>query len=293
MDDSGTRTLDREPTPFEPSRPNHFALGGILVFEEDEEAIRSAHEELCARWDITYPLHSVDIRHGTENFSWVRRDSDEYKPFMRDLTRMLTAIPVTALACVMDRPGYDRRYRSIYPRSMWHLCRTVFSIAVERAAKYARALGRPLRVFPEKSARDDERRIRQYYASLLTEGPPFNSATSKLYAPLAAHEFKETLIELRFKAKSSPPMQIADLYLWPIAMYRYNRGGQPHERFQKSGRLIEAHLTEQEIPARGTKYSCFELVDAAAKNNKGPKDHSEPLKRPHCGDLWDCARGEY
>lgn len=270
MDDSGTRMPDREPTLFEPMRPNHFALGGVLVLEEDEESIRSAHRQLCDKWGITYPLHSVDIRHGTEKFSWVRRDSDEYKPFMRDLTRMLTTIPVTALACVIDRPGYDGRYRSIYPRSMWHLCRTVFAIAVERAAKYARTLGRPLRVFPEKSARDDERRIRQYYASLITAGLPFNPATSNAYAPLRAHEFNETLIELRFKAKSSPPMQVADLYLWPIAMHRYGRGGLPYEMFRRAGRLIETQLNEGDIPSRGSKYSCFELVDAAPQNNKGP-----------------------
>jgi hypothetical protein len=64
---------------------------------------------------------------------------------------MLTSVPVTALACVMDRPGYDRRYRGVYPRSLWHLCRTVFAVAMERAAKYARDLDRPRRVYPEKA----------------------------------------------------------------------------------------------------------------------------------------------
>lgn len=173
----------------------------------------------------------------------------------------------------MDRPGYDRRYRDAYPRNLWHLCRTVFAVAVERAAKYARDLGRPLRVYPEKSARDDERRLKQYYASLITEGHPFDTARSNIYAPLSAHEFKETLIELRFKAKSSPPMQLADLYLWPIAMHRYGRGGRPYAAFADAGRLIEAHFDQAQSAARATKYSCFELVDQAAKNNKGPDSH--------------------
>lgn len=261
MDDSGTRIPDRDPTPFDPSRPNHFALGGVLVLEEHEVNVRAAHTQLHDKWGLTYPLHSVDIRAGAKNFSWLRRGSADYEAFMRDLTRMLTTIPVTGLACVMDRPGYDRRYREIYPRKMWHLCRTVFSIAVERAAKYARDLGRPLRVFPEKSAKDDEGRIKGYYADLITQGLPFNATTSGIYAPLSAMEFRETLIELRFKAKTSPPMQVADLYLWPIAMYRYGRGGLPHEKFSEAGRLIEAGLTPEQIPSRGTKYSCFELVD--------------------------------
>jgi hypothetical protein len=257
--------------------------------EEDEVAVRTAHARLCDKWGITYPLHSVDMRAGTKDFSWLRRGSAEYDGFMADLTRMLTTIPVTGLACVMDRPGYDNRYRAIYPRTTWHLCRTAFSIAVERAAKYARALGRPLRVYPEKSARGDEKRIKKYYADLIAEGLPFDAARSNAYAPLRAHEFDETLIELRFKEKTSPPMQVADVYLWPIAMHRYGRGGIPYEKFRDAGRLIEHHLAPAEIPSRGTKYSCFDLVDRewGEQKQQRPRLASEPLKRPHCGDLWD------
>jgi Protein of unknown function (DUF3800) len=157
IDDSGTRVPDRQPTPFDPKCPNHFALGGILVREEDEDAVA------------------------------------------------------------------------------------------------------------KKSAREDEQRIKQYYKDLITGGLPFNPETSNAYTPLSAHEFNETLIELRFKAKTSPPMQVADLYLWPIAMHRYGRGGQPYERFRESGRLIETQLSADQILSRGTKYSCFGLVDEAKR----------------------------
>jgi len=265
MDDSGTRAPDRKKTPFDPKHPDHFSLGGVLILEEDERKVRASHAQFSDRWGLTYPLHSVDIRAGAKNFAWLRRGSMDYEPFMRDLTRMLTTAPVTALACVMDRPGYDRRYQELYPRRMWHLCRTVFSIAVERAAKYARSLGRSLRIFPEKSARDDEQRIRIYYVDLLTRGLPFDTFASSEYAPLLAAEFKETLIELRFKGKSSPPMQLADLYLWPIAMHRYGRGGLPYERFQEAGTLIESKLRPNMIASCGTKYSCFQLVDEAKR----------------------------
>ena len=53
---------------------------------------------------------------------------------------------LVGLACVVDRPGYDARYREKYGRRQWHLCQTAFSIVVERAAKYARDSGRKLRV---------------------------------------------------------------------------------------------------------------------------------------------------
>jgi len=264
MDDSGTRKPDRAAMTFDPARPNHFALGGVLILEEEEAEARAAYDELRAQWSITYPLHSVAMRHAAGDFCWLRRDSPEYEPFMRDLTRMLTKMPVTGLACVIDRPGHDARYRPIYGRNQWQLCKTAFSIVVERAAKHARLAGCKLRVLPERSCRDDERRLEAYYEDLRTQGLPFDPANSKHYAPLGEAEFSETLVELRFKAKSSPMVQIADLYLWPIAMERYGRAGRPYEAFRESVRLIECYLHPEQIAARGSKYSCFGLVDRAA-----------------------------
>jgi len=55
--------------------------------------------------------------------------------------------------------------------------------------------------------RDDESRIRSYYVDLVTRGLPFDALASAVYAPLRATDFKETLIELRFKGKTSPPMR--------------------------------------------------------------------------------------
>jgi hypothetical protein len=56
-----------------------------------------------------------------------------------DISRFLSTIAVSGLACVVDRPGYDARYRDKYGRRLWHLCQTAFSIVVERAAKFALA----------------------------------------------------------------------------------------------------------------------------------------------------------
>ena len=178
MDDSGTRKPDRAPTPFDPRQQNHFALGGILILEEDEDQARAAHAALCAKWSIDYPLHSVNIRAASKDFAWLRRESPEYQPFMEDMTQMILDIPVVGLACVIDRPGYDVRYRERYGRNQWQLCRTAFTIAVERAAKHARRCGVQLRVLPERSNKDDEGRIKRYYDDLREHGLPFDPGTS-------------------------------------------------------------------------------------------------------------------
>jgi hypothetical protein len=260
MDDSGTRAPNRRPLPFDSHRHEFFALGGVLINEEDEGAARTAYEEFRHRWSIDYPLHSVEIRHSSHAFSWLKRGADEYEKFMRDLSRFLTTIDVVGLACVVDRPGYDARYREKYGRRQWHLCQTAFSVVVERAAKYARDSGRKLRVMPERSSRDDERRIRAYFGCLREKGAPFDSQSSSQYAPLRADEFCDTLYELRFKAKSSPMAQVADLYLWPLAIAGYDEGNRAYGLLKNAGRLIESRLPEPQLATRGTKYSCFELV---------------------------------
>src|SRR5882757_1112212 len=156
MDDSGTRAPNRKPLSLDPRGHEFFALGGVLINDEDEGAARSAYETFCDRWSIVYPLHSVEIRHSSRAFSWLKRGTREYQKFMADISRFLTGIRVVGLACVVDRPGYDARYREKYGRRQWHLCQTAFSIVVERAAKYARDCGRKLRVLPERSSRSDE-----------------------------------------------------------------------------------------------------------------------------------------
>ena len=94
MDDSGTRVPNRKPISFDRRRHEFFALGGVLINDEDEQVARSAYETFCNRWSIDYPLHSVEIRHSSSAFSWLKRGTDEYHKFMRDLSRFLTTIDV-------------------------------------------------------------------------------------------------------------------------------------------------------------------------------------------------------
>ncbi len=265
MDDSGTRAPNRKPLRSDPHKHEFFALGGVLVNEEDEGAARSAYDAFRHRWSIGYPLHSVEIRHCSQAFSWLKRGADEHERFMRDLSRLLTSINVVGLACVVDRPGYDARYREKYGRRQWHLCQTAFSVVVERAVKYARDERRKLRVLPERSNRDDERRIKTYYQNLKEHGSPFDRETSLQYAPLCAADYTETLYDLRFKGKSSPMAQIADLYLWPLAIAGYGGGNRAYELLKTAGRLLENRVPPSQWAERGTKYSCFELVRKHAR----------------------------
>ncbi len=259
MDDSGTRTPNRKALSYTPKIRNCFALGGVLINEEQEPAARQLHADLCSRWSISYPLHSVEIRHSTGKFVWLKRGESQYDSFMNDLTRTLLRMDVLGIACVIDRPGYDMRYRGKYGQQ-WHLCQTAFAIAVERAAKFARRGDRKLRVMPERSSKADDERLERYYHHLKTEGPPFASPSSAQYAPLTATEFAATLHDLRFKSKSSPMGQVADLFLWPMVVAGYDANNRAYQALRASGRLIESRLSPAEIETCGSKYSCFELV---------------------------------
>lgn len=260
MDDSGTRRPNRKALPFNPDSPDFFALGGVLVAEEDEASVRQAYDVLCSKWGITYPLHSEEIRHSSGRFAWLERGSEHYPKFMGDLTRLLSGIRVAGLACVIDRPGYDDRYRAKYGRRQWHLCQTAFAISVERAAKYALRDGRRLRVMPERSTPEDESRIKHYFADLCANGCPFDKATSGLYTPLEAGDLKATLFELRFKKKTSPLAQIADLFLWPMVRAGYDPDYRPYVLLKEAGQFVEQRIQKEEWPMLGTKYSCFHLV---------------------------------
>src|SRR5262249_49569939 len=156
-------------------------------------------------WGIAYPLHSYDIRAETGNFTWLRAlNWTEKNKFFGGLSRMLLGLPVIGHACVIDRPGYNARYREQYGRQTWVLCKTAFSVVCERAAKHARENGCKLRVYVEEGDRTADNKIREYYRSLRTTGMPFAVSSSAKYAPLSREQLAETLYDLDFKAKTSP-----------------------------------------------------------------------------------------
>jgi uncharacterized protein DUF3800 len=260
MDDSGTRTPNRKPLPYDPKVREFFALGGILINEEAEATARKLYSEFCLRWSLSYPLHSVEIRHSTGRFTWLKRDDTERSRFIHGLTRMLLSFDVLGIACVIDRPGYDARYREKYGRRQWYLCQTAFSIVVERAAKFARRQGCKLRIMPERSNKADDARLARYFHDLRVNGPPFDGLSSVEYQPLTSGELAETLHEIRFKSKSSPMGQVADLVLWPMAIAGYDPSNRAYVALRNAGRLIESRLPAHNATIGGSKYSCFELA---------------------------------
>lgn len=268
MDDSGTRNPDRHPGRTPAHGYDWFALGGVLIKQEDEKAGRAEHTDFCRRWKITYPLRSSDIRSKSGPFAWLGKvEKEECDKFLEELYQLMAGMPLIGHACVIDRPGYNERYIKKYGRKRWLLCKTTFSVSVERAAKFARGRGYKLRVFVERGDKKADRHVKQYYEDLGKDGMPFDPKTSGKYAPLKAAELADTLYEFRTKAKSSPLMQMADLYLWPICMGGYNPQNRPYARLKEDRKLIDCTLEPEQVPALGIKYSCWELAAASTAPN--------------------------
>lgn len=249
-----------------------FALGGFLTKEEDEGVVSTAHASFCEGWGIDYPLHSYDIRSETGSFTWLKALEDrEHEKFMRQLGEMLLGVPVIGYACVVDRPGYNKRYREQYGRQTWMLCRTAFAVVVERAAKHARTNDCRLRVYVEEGDKTADDMIRSYYNTLRTEGMPFGGDAMAKYAPLSKEEIAHTLYDLKFKNKSSPLSQIADLYTYPMARGGYDPDYFPYTQLKDHKKLIDCLLKDEELPHLGIKYSCFELAEEEKKKRKNKK----------------------
>jgi Protein of unknown function (DUF3800) len=260
LDDSGTRNPDWEPKDH-PEERDSFCTGGVIVREEDKEAIRAAHAKFRSGWKITHPLHSTEIRHQEKHFSWLGTlEPAQLNKFHAELGEMLASIPVIGHACVVHRPGYDARYRQQYGRQTWHLCKTASTVVVERTAKLIQRDGRQLIVHHELADPDAMKRIKSYYKELISTGLPFDPATSVKYAPLKKEEFKALLLDFSFKPKANVFTQIADLYLYPLRRAGYDLDYSPHTFLVQRDKLIDCHIAVEEAPILGVKYSCFDGV---------------------------------
>lgn len=260
IDDSGTRHPDHRPGRTPRHGYDYFALGGILIKESEEHIARRLYDEFCAKWNITYPLHSSEIRGRNKGFKWIGTlPEKEQNKFYEELYQMLASAPVLGIACAIDRQGYNDRYREKYGRKRWALCKTSFSIILERASKYATRQGCRLRVLPERCSKKEDKVLRDYYEAIKNEGMPFSSENSSSYEPLKASDFQRILYEFRLKAKSSPMVQLADLYLWPMAMGGYDENNRPYKRLLGDGKLVDCIYNKTEVPYLGIKYSCFDF----------------------------------
>ncbi|SLM46799.1 conserved protein of unknown function [Nitrospira japonica] len=235
-----------------------FGLGGFLLKEEDIPSLKTAHERFCNSWNINYPLHSSSIRGKRGRFSWLR-SMERADQFLSELEHLLVSLPGIAIACVIHRPGYVSRYREMYPGQLWFMCKTAFSILVERSAKFSDGQGRKLEIVFEGTGKKEDRNLKHYLKELKRNGSPFSTQTSHGYTPLVADDFRRIILgELHQKTKEVPMLQLADLLLYPMAKAGYEPSYGPFVRLKEAGRLIDCYFTAEECSSRGIKYSCFE-----------------------------------
>ena len=259
FDDTGSRDPDKNP--YKDNRDdsmNCFGLGGILIKEEDVEEVLQKHKEFCGQWNIDYPLHSSSIRGGRKQFAWLRtpENSGLFIPALQDY---LMSLPITGIACVIDRPGYVKRYKERYNDHLWFMCKSAFTILIERSAKFADRNGRKLEVFFEQTGKKEDRDLEQYLSELKESGNPFDTSTSNSYQPFKSEDYKRIILgKPQRKTKKVPMIQIADLILYPMAKGGYDPNYYPYRKLVEAGKLIDSHLEENERSSLGIKYSCFD-----------------------------------
>ncbi len=241
---------------------DYFALGGVLIKEEDIGTIFAEHKAFRSRWDLSTPLHSTKIRGRREGFSWLKKDPEKANRFFSDLDGLILSLPFVAMACVIDRPGYMARYEGKHAEP-WLLCKTAFSILVERSAKYARSLDRRLVIYFEESGKHEDRAIQAYARDLKTVGMPFEGATQAGYRSLAAEDFRSLVQgEPNRITKAVPMVQFADLVLYALSKGGYAPDYPPFRALHDRRRILDALLPAEDLPQLGVKYSCFETTKA-------------------------------
>ena len=263
LDDSGTRNPDKK----QGKKPKHgqdwFSIGGFLINEQDINVFENSHDEFCKKWNITAPLHSSEIRACSGKFSFIGKlDQEKRNEFFKDIHDLVCEAPIRLVACVIDRPGYKNRYDK-YGVDKWNLCKTAYSIVLERACKVAAKEQRRLNVNIERCDKKTDKVIKGYHEDLKASGMPFDNSNAGKYRPLTAENFSNILYDLKFKRKTSRLTQLADLCLWPICIGGYDKDNLSYKRLVKDKKIIDFHIKDDEVEELGVKYSCWEL---ASKN---------------------------
>ena len=258
IDDHGSRNPDHEPD-IRDDGMNCFSFGGILVRYDDIDSIVSSYKKFCLEWKISYSLHSTDIRGMRKDFRWLQDNTKDASRFHIELNNFLKGIPVIGFATVVNRPGYNTRYKDKYGNDRWQLCKTSYSILVERVAKYVSSQNGTFEVYFEQSGKKEDRTLKHYAKSLKTEGLPFNKNSSKKYTPLSNNDFRRLMLgEPREKSKKCIFTQIADLYLYPMVKRKYDLNYRAWIELYSAKRVIDAILEGEALEENGIKYSCFD-----------------------------------
>jgi len=257
FDDSGIRFPDRQQKLIREDGLDHFALGGILLKKQDRSDIIERYKKFRKQWRITYPLRSSDLRGKRGNFIWLT-DKPTHDAFFDDLNSYLCTIPVVGFATIVDRAGYNNRYEAKYGDKRWWMCKTAFSILVERVVKHIADKTGNLKLRFEETGKKEDRAIIDYARDLKTSGMPFDVTTSEKYDFLKPEDFRHIVLgSPKRQTKKSPLLQIADLYLYPMVKGGYDQEYPPYKILMQNKKLIDALLPDELVEKRGIKYSCF------------------------------------
>ena len=256
-DDSGSRTLNIVASAAG-AAPDAFALGGILIPSERAADVVGSGSALKADCGIAGFLRSYDIRKKKRSFAWLAKDQARAQRLYNGINSLVASMPGWVTAVVIDRPGYDARYREMHGNNRWQLCRSAYDILVERASKIADADGRRLKIFMEATGPREDGLIRQYHSNLRTNGLEFAAPTSSKYQPLAAADFARiTMKNPAFTRKGNPLSDLADLVLFPLVMGKYNPDYMPYRHLRDAGKLVDVRLANGPTDC-GIKYYCFD-----------------------------------
>jgi hypothetical protein len=94
---------------------------------------------------------------------------------------------------------------------------------------------------------------------------PFDSESMAKYGPLDSKSFTEALKGLEMKAKSSPMLHVADMYLWPMGKAACDPNQRSFVRLRDCGRLVDCQIAEDARSYLGIKYSCFKLTTSEVR----------------------------
>ena len=277
FDDTGNRQNDQNVLWSRRDKMDCFGLGGLLVETKNVDSILKEHRAFCDRWEIDHPLHSHSIRGQRKYFSWLRHCPDKAEFFL-SLNEFLLQLPLLVIGTVIHRPGYFSRYLNKYKAKIWTLDKTATVILVERSTKFAMRNGMKLRIFFEKSGNKEDTAIKRYITSLKNEGMPFSVSSSEKYEGLTARDLNSTIIDSGdTRTKASPLMQLADLYLYPIAKAAYDPDYPPYIALRKAELVVDDKLPPNLRTTQGVKYSCFDFTNGAKSKGLGSPS---PILRP-------------
>lgn len=268
IDDSGSRFPDKKSPIVRRDGMDHFALGGVLVKDTERIALLESYKAFVGSWDLDYPLHSSEIRSMRDNFIWLESSAKQREKFLEELETFLLGLPVLGFGAVVHRPGYNARYKEKYEGKPWWMCKTAYSILIERASRYVLSQGGKLRIRFEEAGKREDRAIVEYTKALKSSGMPFAANTSAEYNALTTEELKGVILgNAERKKKENAYIQIADLYLYPMAKRKYEPTYNPWIKFFEHGKVIDALLSEEELPYFGIKYSCFDHLENKKPGN--------------------------